>query len=294
MPATDRDAPLADAQPRLDLDARRRILARVLAAPTTAADDLAVPEPGRSPGARRHRTVAAAAAVVVGAAVVVPLEFGPRGPTPSSTGTEIHLASYTFRLPSGYRALRQDDHRPAARALSSCHPGVIATFPVGSTVPSFDDKPDEPGVVSAANAAGGCISMALIGPFTPGGPETPTIAGVGGPNDTAEPASQAIRVGPYQALVGSWKMLGWSTQGTPAPAPWNGETELVVDVSLPEPGGQVDNLVVTSTELSQSALIALVRSGLTATSGSSTATGRTATAESTTPGFGAASATAGS
>lgn len=254
---------LAAARPdNLTTDERDAILASVVS--STPGLDGAPPTPAtwrEQQRAQRRRValggLAAAVMVAVAAGVPLALSSGTHG-----SGPEVKLASYSFRLPSGY-------HR-AQDAVVTCGAANIVSWPAGSFASTgqlrnqVNGQPLEPGVVSAANAAGGCVSLALVGPFTPGGPLTPTVAGIGGPVAPAgTPAPQAVQIDSYSALLGSTPVevltspaqTAISGQGTPS-------NELVLDVTIPVANGQVDDLLLSSTELTAPALEAIASQGL--------------------------------
>jgi hypothetical protein len=131
---------------------------------------------------RRAYLVAAAAVLIAVAATAIPLVLG--GGT-SSAAPVLKLASYSFRLPTQYRL--------TSATTSACSVPLVVSFPSSGgqgtpTSPSYG-----PNVAAAASAAGGCISMVLVPPYTP----TPSQPNPELLFDGAHP----VRVGPYAALI---------------------------------------------------------------------------------------------
>jgi hypothetical protein len=110
-------------------------------------------------------------------------------------------------------------------------------------------------MAAAANAEGGCIAMVLAPPYTP------TTADPDPESGTFE-NTQPIQVGPYEGRVGTWTMFA---------KPSNVATQQAgLYVEIPLAGGQDQDLVVSSNNLSEGALVALVANGLSVVGSSST------------------------
>lgn len=266
---------LSAVKPSLAQVQREAVLSRIVASPRGATEPpWATSGQLRYGHPNRRREIATVGAVVaIAAGTGVPLAFSAAG---HATSTEVHLASYSFKLPGRYHQ--------AQSAVGACQPGFLVTWPAGTfdspkqMLGLVNGHPDEPGIVSAASTAGGCISMALVGPYAPGGPEVPTVEGIGGPlwHGTAP---QQVQVGQYQALLGSFTMPDLKPGGAPMP-PSAGQTLTVLEVTVPAAGGQVQDLVATSTQLSEQALVSMVAQGLS--NGASTSATTTAAAPATT------------
>jgi hypothetical protein len=208
---------------------------------------------------RRSRLKGGLATLAVGTAVAVAL---------STTGTgggaapraQVHLASFMFRLPAGYRSLPSTGKRLCALA--------IAVFPPpGRPFLGPHRLAAYAKMRSAANADGGCLALLLTAPFRPG-----TKAASVSPD-----SARQVRVGPYQAWEGHlpWSegRLKISALYVLAPSgPANGHPErvvfrkapapLVLDVRMPVADGEDRDLVVVSRGLSEQKLVSVVTSGL--------------------------------
>lgn len=218
-----------------------------------------VTEPrGGRPAVRVGLALAAlGAAVALGVSLTGTGDTGPaaRGGAPApntapSTGPVLRLAAYRLRLPAGYRLL--------SAAVSTC-PAIGITFSSPSPVPGGPvtgsagaaDVPRYASEVGArANAEGGCVAMLLTPPYSP------TSSG-SHPEGSTAPGDQTVRVGQFAGRAGSSTLVTKST-GSDSTAEW-------LDVEIPLAGGQMQDLVVSSTGLSQGQLISLVGEGLSIT-----------------------------
>jgi hypothetical protein len=200
---------------------------------------------------RRSRVLGGLAALAVGTAVAVPVAIE----TSNTAGqTSLRLSSYSLKLPARYKL--------AAFVSTPCQPLLVVEYLPGEPEASVSQA-DEPAVASAVNSAGGCVAMALVGPYVPGGPQTPTIDGIGGGQVAPDHhLGQPVQVGSYRALLGSVYIQGANAQGVPWPD--NGTTQPVLDVTIPAAGEQVENLVIVAVGLSPAQLVSLVSSNLTA------------------------------
>jgi hypothetical protein len=118
-------------------------------------------------------------------------------------------------------------------------------------------------MIAAANAEGGCVAMVLAPPYIP------TTANPDPESGTFE-NTQPIQVGPYEGRVGTWTMYAKG----PNVAALEATQQAGLYVKIPLSGGQDQDLVVSSNNLSESALVALVANGLSV-AGSSSATDAT-------------------
>jgi hypothetical protein len=102
--------------------------------------------------------------------------------------------------------------------------------------------------------------MRLVGPYKPGGPEAPTITGIGGASTAL--VAEPVKVGANHALLGSFQAQVQRTGGTQV---FYAVKEPVLDVIVPAADGQVENLVITSVGMSPPALLSLVAGNLSVT-----------------------------
>lgn len=148
---------------------------------------------------------------------------------------ELKVASYSLRLSDHYKLI----------SASSCEPYVVLGLPSRSAPHPVPGNTYEPQAAAAARASGGCIIMVLGPRYTP-------TASRPDPEAIARPLV-SVTVGPYNGLVGLAK-----------PVPGLVERELYVEI--PVSGGQVRDLAVGASGLSQPALLSIVANGLSVTS----------------------------
>jgi hypothetical protein len=190
---------------------------------------------------RRGAAVLAAGVIATGAVV------GAYALGAGRQGTTIHLASYSLKLPSEYI--------PESTGAAACNPygkGKVVIAGRGFT------QPPEPAIATAADQAGGCVSITLSPAFTPAAPGAPlkiSVSSAGGP-------FQGHPVG----LDGS---QGWVGVGTLSPG--GTQQELLV-LFVPASGGQVQDFMVVATGMSDAELVSVVSSGLSVPSSGSAAT----------------------
>jgi hypothetical protein len=190
---------------------------------------------------RKLMAVLAAAAAV---AIAVPLAMG-GGSRPAAAGPVLRLASYTFRLPAGYKL--------TAAAAAPCHAFVVAAALVPWD-PNARDRRAPPGqtvMKAAASAAGGCIDAVLGPPYMP----YPGIPDPEAPVARAHP----VQVGRYHGVIVHSPVLVFSVARFRA-AKHHSFTELFVP--LPAGGGEMRDLVIGASQLSESELIKIAATGL--------------------------------
>jgi hypothetical protein len=223
---------------------------------------------------RRSYLAGAAAAVVAAAGVAIPLSLGTT--TPAATritkgaAPVMALASYRLRLPKSYRLTAATTTVCPALDVAFVSPDPTpGTWTADGTASAVQTPGYASDMAAAANAEGGCIAMVLAPPYTP------TTADPDPESGTFE-NTQPVQVGPYEGRVGTWTMFA---------KPSNVATQQAgLYVEIPLAGGQDRDLVVSSNNLSESALVALVATGLSVAGSSSTsdATGPTSGTSGTT------------
>ena len=182
----------------------------------------------------------------------------------------MRIASYRLRLPNSYRLTAATTVKCPV-PFGFVKPGSSPTQWVAvGTAPTAQSPAYASQMVAAANAEGSCISIVLAPPYTPTTANPDPDAGV-------LQNTQSVQVGSYQGRVGTWTLTSEpnsSTVGTSQPA---------LFVEMPVSGGQTQDLVVTADNLSESALVSLVASGLSVASTTPTSTPTTPTSTPTTP-----------
>jgi hypothetical protein len=185
--------------------------------------------------------VAAAAA----AAIAIPLAVGAGSP-PGAAGPTIRLASHTFRMPAGYRL--------TAATSAPCHPFAVTVQAAGvnGAGAHLYNTPNSQAMQAAASSAGGCIVLALAPPYTP----TATA-----PDPEAYSTAHPVQVGSYHGFIYHVSMFvlpgGTGILSQPG---WHTATDLYVQ--LPAGRGEMRDLVIGATGLSDSTLIEIAASGL--------------------------------
>ncbi len=164
----------------------------------------------------------------------------------------MRLASYTFRLPAGYKL--------AAATSPPCHAFVVTALPASLVPPHgpvAQNPPHDAGMKAAASASGGCILAVLAPPYTP------TTAM---PDPEAPAAAHPVRVGRYHGAIIHSRIFVTDIRNrrqaarhgiTPG---WSSFTQLYVQ--LPAGGGKMRDLVIGAKQLSDSALIQIAANGL--------------------------------
>lgn len=234
---------------------------------------------------RRQRTALAGGGVaaVLMAAAIVPVALGARP-------TTLRLASYDLRLPSSYR------QGTIANPAPSCD-GTLLLF--GEWPPLFAPASTGPApaivgipagtapIASAASRHGGCIAM-MVGPMHPVTAYpilavTPVrgvvidrhLGWVGVWNGlvpgTGVVAQRLIEPAGSHAVPclepveqGSWPASEWLLRPSGTCAPTGGR-EVQLDLQMPVTGhpGEVRDLLISTTRLTEQQLVSIVREGLT-------------------------------
>jgi hypothetical protein len=175
---------------------------------------------------RRRRVAGAIGLVMVFAGIGVPLGLGASA-SPNPGHTVLRLAAYTLTLPGQYQLV-------AARS-APCRPREAGT--AAGRQPGLD-------AAAATDPSGHCIALMLTPPFrptTPGSQADPNIP----------TGARVIAVGRYQA----WLISGGSGQPS-------GITLIIEGKARGVAAGQTQDLMITSTGLSRSALVSAVSAGL--------------------------------
>jgi hypothetical protein len=196
-------------------------------------DGLAAMVIARHRGSRRRRVVGAIGLVVAFVGIGVPAGLASAaGGAPSGSSTvALHLASYTLRLPGGWRLA---DGRAGPCAAAGAASGASSHSPSPSPSPGGGLA-----TAMAMASSGGCVLMLLTSPFSPGGAGDPNIPR----------GARKVPLGRYQA----WGISSGYSRSS-------GETGLVIEG--PAPGGQIQDLVIGASGLSQAALVSLVSANL--------------------------------
>jgi hypothetical protein len=189
---------------------------------------------------KRRRRVALVAAAVSAVATASAVLAGGGGPAHEGGGVTLRLADYAFPLPSGYRL-------SASTVLPSCFPVAISRAPVNPTgdptvVPPMLTPYTSSGLSSAITANGGCLTMWLTPPymFASSGSDPYELLG-----------STVVTVGGHQ---------GWLDDASNGLNPGNVD----LGVRIPLGGGQYQDLLVGTSQVSTEAILAIVTHGLPA------------------------------
>ena len=218
---------------------------------TRAAADIEVPGQARQRLLSRdyrprtvNRTLTAVLAAAAAVAITVPLAIG-GGSHRAAAGPVLRLASHTFQLPAGYTL--------TAATSAPCHAFVTAAALLPWD-PNFNDRRAPPGqtaMKAAASASGGCIAAMLAPPYPSSMP------------DPEAPVARAhpVQVGRYHGVIVHSPVLVFSVARFRA-AKHHLFTELFVP--LPAGGGEMRDLVIGASQLSESELIKIAATGLAA------------------------------
>lgn len=184
--------------------------------------------------------------------------------TGDSGAAHLQLASYRFSLP--------EDASVVAATPSACalRPMVVyphAPNPDPTSPPEPGPAPDQPGIgMSAANqptianavtAQGGCVSMALTDPYTPGSDLTP-LPGF------ATPDQSPITIDGSSGTIGMEELIGAGPTGQSIPP----EKNVLLTLVLPAPNGQKQLFLAAAAGVSEEQLESIVTSGLDQTGAS--------------------------
>lgn len=199
----------------------------------------------RHAGRFRSRLTASAATAVAGLAVLL------AGAIPGAHAghdARLQLAGYSFTLPNGSREV------PASPAACAIGAGVIYTPGPGEGA----GNADQPAIANAVTAGGGCVSMLLTDPYTPGAGNAPSE-----PFPVVD--QHQVQIGTDTGTIGTYKVVGenMTFNGTPVPT---GTEHLELNLQIPASDGQVQDLQVAAAGLSEQQLVTIVTSGLASTS----------------------------
>jgi hypothetical protein len=159
-------------------------------------------------------------------------------------GAVIRLASHTFRMPAGY-LLTAATSPPCHAVVSFALPSSVAPHAEGTP---FPNPPYAAGMKAAASASGGCVALLLAPRYTP----TAAL-----PDPEAPAAAHPVRVGRYHGRIFHYSLVFLSVSQTGIKS---SVTELLVQ--LPAGGGQMRDLVIGASGLSDSALVQIAADGL--------------------------------
>ena len=194
---------------------------------------------------RRVRMVGAMVALTVVAGAAIVLTAGGAGSRVGSP--QLRLASFKLRLPRHSQVLAPGSHR--------CLPAMVM-YPSTSVPRGGPANPTEPAIVSAVTADGGCISVLLTSPFTPGSSGAPTPF-------MDEQSAKPVQIGSYRGTAGpaTWIGSDMSYKGIAIPS---GTVQSIISLEVPVAAGQVEDLVFAAEGVSEQQLTSIVSSGLTA------------------------------
>jgi len=218
---------------------------------TRAAADIEVPDQARQRLLSRDyhprtvdRALTAVLAAAAAVAITVPLAIG-GGSHPAAAGPVLRLASHTFQLPAGYKL--------TAATSPPCHVSVAGVLPWDSNAKDRRAPSRQTAMKAAASAAGGCIAAMLAPSYTP----TAAVP------DPEVPVARAhrVQVGRYHGVIVHSRVLVFSVASIRA-AKHHLFTELFVP--LPVGGGEMRDLVIGASRLSESELIKIAATGLAA------------------------------
>jgi hypothetical protein len=205
----------------------------------------------RRAGQLKARLGGSAAAVAAAAAVAGVLISSVGGFKPLRPA-RLQLAGYSFQLPAGAHAVAAT---PAACAIGA---GVGYAPGTGEGVSSTS----QPAITQAVTSSGGCVSMLLTEPYTPGAANAPSE-----PFPIVD--QHQVQIGSDSATVGTYQVVGrdMTFNGVAVPS---GTEHLALNVEIPAAGGQVQDLNIAAAGISEQQLVAIASSGLTPNSTSAT------------------------
>jgi hypothetical protein len=194
-------------------------------------DQLAGAIIARHRAGRRRRVAGAVGLVIVGVGVSLGLTRAPGSWVPGNTvlpgHTTLRLAPYTLEVPDQYHAVAVSS-APCGPGNGGNHPGPAPT----------ENPAAERGAMAAAVESGACLVMLLTSPFISSSRVDPNL-----PRD-----ARPLTLGHYHG----WLIPNgyWQPGGT------------TVVIERAEPGGRLQDLVITSAGLSPPAMVSLVSAGL--------------------------------
>jgi hypothetical protein len=218
---------------------------------TRAAADIEVPDQARQRLLSRdyhprtvNRALTAVLAAAAAVAITVPLAIG-GGSHPAAAGPVLRLASHTFQLPAGYKL--------TAATSAPCHASVASVMPWDPNANDIRSPSSQTAMKAAASATGWCIAAVLAPPYTP----TAAVPDPEAPVTRAHP----VQVGRYHGVIVHSPVLVFSVASIRA-----AKHHLFVQlfVQLPAGGGEMRDLVIGASRLSESELIKIAASGLAA------------------------------
>lgn len=195
---------------------------------------------------RRARLAGAGSGIAaVAAALVVALASSGTPGSAQLGSAQLRLASYTFRLPRGAHA--------ASTTPAACAVGAWVGYLPGAG--EGVSAAGQPTIAQAVTTNGGCVSMLLTDPYTPGAANAPSE-----PFSTVD--EHQVQVDSHTATIGTYEIIGsgMTFHGVPVPS---GIRQTVLNLHLPASGGQVQDLQVAVAGITEQQLISIVSSGLT-------------------------------
>lgn len=227
-------------------DALRKALHQRTGALTPRADLADVVIRRRRTGQLKARLGGTGAAVAVTAAMAaVVLGSQSSGLTPLGPG-HLQLAGYSFQLPQGAHVVSAT---PAACAI-----GAGVTY---SSAPSEGvSNTSQPAIAQAVTSAGGCVSMLLTDPYTPGAANAPSE-----PFPVVD--QHQVQIGSDTGTIGTYQVIGadMTFNGVPVPS---GTEHVSLNIEIPTTNGQVEDLDIAAAGISEQQLLAIASSGISA------------------------------
>jgi hypothetical protein len=200
----------------------------------------------RRSGQLKTRLGGAGATVTVAAAVAaVVLSSQSSGLIPLGPAS-LRLAGYSFQLPNGSRAVSAT---PAACAIGA---GVTyATAPADGVA-----NANQPAIAQAVTSGGGCVSMLLTDPYTPGSADAPHE-----PFPVVD--QQQVQVGSDAGTIGTYQVIGTDMTFNGVAVP-SGTEHVSLNIEIPAANGQVEDLDIAAAGISEQQLVSIASSGLAA------------------------------
>ena len=209
----------------------------------------------RRPRLLRFAGVAAGIAAIAAAITVTLGGSGTTGPAPLGP-SQLRLASFTFHLPRNSHAVSST---PAACAIG----GYVVYTPGPGEGAS---NAHQPAIAEAVTGNGGCVSMLLTNPYTPGAANAPRPAF---PVIDQHP----VQIGSDSGTIGTYEFLGGSNTTVHGVKIPSGTRDTELNLQIPTSDGQVQDLQVAVAGITEQQLVSIVSSGLNPQqSGSTTST----------------------